>query len=139
MYKIAHMDQEFPLLLPQDIVNCYLIHFDITPKFDKVRCYLWSIVKAFKYIITRGVLYEKDCPFVKKRGECIDRNENTKTFKIKCFQKIKDGDEATLLSCVSKHPVGAAIVITKDFLNLKKMTEDMERSKDTIAEMVQER
>ncbi|ONK70286.1 uncharacterized protein A4U43_C05F32170 [Asparagus officinalis] len=171
MYKIAHREQDLPWLSPQDIINCYFIHFGITPVFDKVRCYYGSINRAFRYIMTRGVLYEKDCPFVKKRGECIERNENTKTFKIKGYHTIANGDEVMLLSHVSKHPVGCVIKITDDFLNLEKgtiymgsnrhiqgshamvivgygednginywiMTEDMERSRETRAEMVQER
>ncbi|ONK57731.1 uncharacterized protein A4U43_C09F3500 [Asparagus officinalis] len=117
--KITRTYRPMIQLAPQDIINCFALHFPSYGDFDAVGCYSSSTVEAFEYIRKIGVMYERDCPFHMRREDCMVRTKNTPIYRILGYKEIKPWDEQTILLRVNYHPVTAVIDVTLNFRKLK--------------------
>ncbi|ONK57728.1 uncharacterized protein A4U43_C09F3470 [Asparagus officinalis] len=117
--KITRTYRPLLQLAPQDIINCFALHFPSYGDVDVVGCYSCSTVEAFEYIRQIGVMYERDCPFHMRREGCMVRTKNTPIYRILGYKEIKPWDEQTILLRVNDHPVAAVINVTPKFRKLK--------------------
>ncbi|XP_020245603.1 uncharacterized protein LOC109823682 isoform X2 [Asparagus officinalis] len=85
------MNRQLIQLAPQDIINCYAYHYSPQCKIDTAGCYIDSIIRAFEYIKQRVMMYERNCPFDKRKEDSMD--EEMRTIVEVCIYSIEQGEE----------------------------------------------